>query len=524
MRNRQTEPLAAPVALALVLCLCCLGSGAQKQSQGISSSPLAAAKMELDRGNLAAAEADLWKVLSSAPQDQQALVLLGIVRGRQQRYPEAEALFKRVLQINPQSVVASRNLGNALLAQDKVDEALEQYHQAVILSPADIDLRLDVTKLELSRGNFNEALSLLNKIGPEHFPLVAIPMKAASLLGIGQRSEAERLIPRVKASPAAALELAQVFIEAKVPEAALKTLSAVSPASRKGAAQLYYLKGRALRQTGDTAGALASYRQSLAADPKSVDALVALAEVYALDKKHSDSVSMLERAHALTPDSKDVLRHLVVEAMQAGQNDKGLQAAQDLQRLSSELDDRYLIASVMLQQKQYVAATHILEDFVAQRPQDARAQLGLGIGYLAQLRYPEARQALQRSLELDSNLPEAEYQMGMLSSQQGGGREEAVRHWQRAVELQPNHAQAQFSLGTVYLESGELAQAESAFSRSLASDPSNMKTEYNLGLVLNKLGKSAEAKRHFDRYRQMQESEHRNSGNPRQVSEKPPRR
>ena len=95
-----------------------------------------------------------------------------------------------------------------------------------------------------------------------------------------------------------------------------------------------------------------------------------------------------------------------------------------------------------------------------------------------------------------------------------------MQHWKKAVELQPRHAQALFSLGTVYLETGELADAESAFSRSLAADPANMKTEYNLALVLNKLGKPDEAKQHLERYRKMQEEEHATSGNARACNAK----
>jgi len=231
-----------------------------------------------------------------------------------------------------------------------------------------------------------------------------------------------------------------------------------------------------------------------------------------MQNKHTESVAMLQKARELSPDSRDVLRHFIVEAMRAGQNDKALQAAPDLQRQSTDLDDRYLVASVMIQQKQFTPASHILEDYVAQRPQEAKAYLGLGISYVSLLRYPEARQALERSLKLDPNVAEAEFQMGLLESQ-AGNREQARDHWLKAVELQPRHAQALFNLGNVYLESGELAGAESAFSRSLAADPGNMKTEYNLALVLNKLGKSAEAKQHFDHYRKMQEEEHVNSGN-----------
>jgi tetratricopeptide (TPR) repeat protein len=347
-----------------------------------------------------------------------------------------------------------------------------------------------------------------------------VPVKAAGLLGVGRRSDAEALIPLVHGSPAAALDLAHVFVEAKEPDAALKTLSLINPVPKPLGAQALYVKGRALAQKGNAAAALASFHQALAADPKSVETLLALAEMFAAENKHADSLTMLQKARELNPDSRDVLRHFIVEAMQAGQNDRALLAAQDLQRKSSELDDRFLIASVMIQQKQFLPASHILEDYVAQRPEDAKAYLGLGMAYLNLLRYPDSRHALERSLQLNPNLAEAEFQLGLLEGQEGN-RQDAMKHWQKAVELQPRHAQALFSLGTVYLESGELPEAETAFSRSLAADPGNMKAEYNLALVLNKLGKSEQAKQHFDHYRKMQQEEHTTSGNSPRASDHP---
>jgi tetratricopeptide (TPR) repeat protein len=504
------------IFLALAAFSLCLSSSALAQKiapAAKSAAPLSIAKTELDRGNVDSAETTLWSVLASEPTNQEALTMLGIIRGRQQRYAEAEALFRRVLQLNPKSVVASRNLAGALLAEEKPDEAVKQYNQTIQLSPQDSDLKMEVAKLDLSRGNFAEALSLLETIKPDRFPSSAVPLKAASLLGVGRRTDAEALIPRVKGSPAAALDLAHVFVEAKAADAALRTLTLVNPIPKGAAAQIYYLKGRAFLQKRDGAAAMTNFRQALAADPKSVETLIAMAEVLAGEKKHAESLLMLEKARALSPDSKEVLRHVIVEAMQSGQNEKGMQAAQDLQRKSSELDDRFLIASVMLQQKQFLAASHILEDYVAQRPQEAKAYLGLGMAYLSLLRYADAREALERSLQLKPDIAEAEYQLGLLAAQQGN-QQEAIQHWQKAVGLQPQHAQALFSLGNMYLESGKLAEAESAFRQSLATDPSNMKTEYNLALVLNKQGKSEEARQHFERYRRMQEEEHATSGNP----------
>src|SRR6266571_8433906 len=132
----------------LLLCLCgVIDAWAQKPSVQMSpthtSSTFATAKAQVARGDLQNAESSLWSVLSLNPNDKEALTLLGIIRGRQQRYPEAESLFRRLLQIDPKSLVAHRNLARALVAQDKVDEAIEQYEQAESLAPEDSDLKLE---------------------------------------------------------------------------------------------------------------------------------------------------------------------------------------------------------------------------------------------------------------------------------------------------------------------------------------------------------------------------------------------
>ena len=515
MRRSRTK---GRLLLALILVVLPFRGGPAMQGQEPASpaktlSPISTAKAQMERGDLDASEKTLWTILSSEPNEQEALTMLGVLRGREGRHPEAEALFRRVLQLNSKSVVASSGLAAALLAQDRAEDAIRQYHQTIQLSPEDSNLKIEVAKLELQRGNFAGALSTLDPLKPGHFPAAAVPLKAASLLGMSRMPEAERLIPMVQGSPGAALGLARVFVDANDPGAALKTLRLLNSVPKNVSAQFDYLKGRALRQQGDVGAAMVSFRKAVAADPKSVETLIAMAEVFATEKKHGDSLAVLEQARAVNPNSREVLRHLIVEAMEAGQNDRGLEAAQDLQRKSSELDDRYLVATVLLQQKQFLPATHILEDYVERRPGEAKAYLGLGMAYLNVLRYADARQALEHALQIDPNLAEGQYQLGVVAGQQGD-QEEAIQHWQKAVALKPDHAQALFFLGTMHLESGQLADAESAFQRALAADPSNMKTEYDLALVLNKLGKADEAKQHFERYRNMQEAEHTTGGNP----------
>src|SRR6266852_9809404 len=87
---------------------------------------LAEAQSQLARGKLDDAETSLWTVLTANPNDEKALTLLGTIRRRQQRYAEAEALFRRVLQINAKSIAAHRGLGSVLIAENRDDDAIKQ--------------------------------------------------------------------------------------------------------------------------------------------------------------------------------------------------------------------------------------------------------------------------------------------------------------------------------------------------------------------------------------------------------------
>ena len=246
----QTRRTIALGAVAFALLLASLTSRAQSSSftqshsSTTSGSSLNDAKAKLTHGDLAGAETSLWTVLGSNPNDEEALTLLGVIRARQNRFAEAEALFRRALQINPQSLVAHRDLGNALAQEDKLDEALEQFAQAEALAPHDYQLKAQLAQLYAAKGQFSQALSTLQAIPPSHLPVEAIPVKAASLLATGHAAEAEALIAQAKASPATQVDLAEVFLNSKLPDPALRCLAIAGESPKQRTARYYALKGK----------------------------------------------------------------------------------------------------------------------------------------------------------------------------------------------------------------------------------------------------------------------------------------
>lgn len=506
MHRGKTETIRSFLFWISFVCVC----GTATFSQQVSAKPastLTEARIEISQGKLISAEEKLWNILSSQTNQPEALTLLGVIRERQKRYPEAEALLQRAIQLDPKSFSARRNLTDALIAQDKTDAAIEQYLVLIKLAPRDNQAKIDLARLYLAKGEFDDALSILNEIPAVHFPATAIPAKAASLLGLGRVAEAAALIPNADPSIAGAAEMAAVFLDGNAPQYALKIIEITLHKSRRPSAQLYFLKGQAQQATGDTSGALSSFREALARDPKSVATLLNMAAIYASYNSHAESLDFLKRAYELEPASPATIRPLIVEAMKAGERNTALRAARVLAEESSlNLDDQYLAAAVMLEGKDFSAASSIFQKYVTQRPHDSKGFLGLGVAELAQQHNAEAKKALEQALQIDPKSADTEYHLALVAGQQGATDEE-LRHLQRAIELQPQHAKALATLGGQYLQSGELDKARDVLESSVVVDPNNSKSQYDLALVLAKMGKTEEAKAHMDRSRVLKAEE-----------------
>jgi tetratricopeptide (TPR) repeat protein len=498
MRRNPTK-----FACLLVCSVLVLAPYFKVHAQAPTASAIGEAQAQLKRNDLSGAEKTLWSVLASNPNDEEALTLLGIIRGRQQRYAEAETLFRRVLQLNAKSIPAYRNLVGALVSQDKMEEAVAESQKLVQLAPEDSALKVELARLYLGRGQFEAALSSLSAIPAQRLPASAIPVKAASLLGLGRKSEAVALATEAKKSPALALDLAAVFLEAQLPDEALNCLPATAPPAKPKAAAYYRMKGKALQAKGELLLAVGDLRKSLELEPQSTDGLLSLAQIYAAQNNHAESLNLLQRARAVSPEALSILRPMVVEALKAGQRKLALQLAYELQQKSPEnLDDLYLAGATMLEVREYAPTIAIFEKYVAQRPEEPKAQLALGLAYIGQRRYADAKGALERATQLDPNLAEAYYQLGFVAGKQGNVQD-AIQNFEHVLKLQPRHAKALVGLGTLYLQEGDLGKAEDVLQRGAAADPRDPDAEYQLSLLFNRAGNAAEARRHMERFRKL---------------------
>src|SRR5687767_10331924 len=87
--------------LAFCLLLACASAPAAAQHGSAAGAALARIEQSIERGRFEEAEKPLLDYAVAHPKDTRALELLGRMRYRQGRFGEAEALFRRVLALDP---------------------------------------------------------------------------------------------------------------------------------------------------------------------------------------------------------------------------------------------------------------------------------------------------------------------------------------------------------------------------------------------------------------------------------------
>jgi tetratricopeptide (TPR) repeat protein len=108
----------------------------------------------------------------------------------------------------------------------------------------------------------------------------------------------------------------------------------------------------------------------------------------------------------------------------------------------------------------------------------------------------QARQAYERTLELDPGLAEAHVNLGRQLHIAGElGRAEP--HYREAVMLDPDDPTPHFNIGVLLEELGRQEEAVHAYRQAILRDPDFADAHCNLGLLLESLGRRQEAVRHL---------------------------
>ncbi|HEY6213740.1 MAG TPA: tetratricopeptide repeat protein, partial [Vicinamibacterales bacterium] len=116
-----------------------------------------------------------------------------------------------------------------------------------------------------------------------------------------------------------------------------------------------------------------------------------------------------------------------------------------------------------------------------------------------------ARTAYERAIELDPNHADARVNLGRLLHEDGAPAA-AEEQYRRALAADPEHETAVFNLGVALEDLGRLRDAREAYERALELDPDNADAHYNLAGILERRGDKPGALRHLKIYRKLKDA------------------
>ena len=135
-------------------------------------------------------------------------------------------------------------------------------------------------------------------------------------------------------------------------------------------------------------------------------------------------------------------------------------------------------------------------------PTGAEALYGLGSVYLKQDKPNEARESFERAIKLRASypdtLPNAWNNLGLLATREGR-IVEAIRHFQQALELSPDHLIALQNLGNAYRQQKRWEEARKTLERALAVSPQDPEANYSLGMVFAQINDTDHAYEYLQR-------------------------
>lgn len=132
------------------------------------------------------------------------------------------------------------------------------------------------------------------------------------------------------------------------------------------------------------------------------------------------------------------------------------------------------------------------EDVVGKSPSLVYPRNNLGIAYVEAGRIDDAMRQFEAALAIEPDHATAQSNLGVLYAQRGR-LDEAMLAFRAALRSDPELADAQNNLGLVYLAKGAFGEAEQSFRAAMRIDPGYAKAHYNLGVLFERQGRSDEA-------------------------------
>lgn len=133
----------------------------------------------------------------------------------------------------------------------------------------------------------------------------------------------------------------------------------------------------------------------------------------------------------------------------------------------------------------------VRDDDTVWEPHSGQLRIDFSVAEVAEATLPVARRALDEEGRDEGMTADDWFDAAV--DLEAVSAEEAVESYRRALELDPDHADAHLNLGRLLHEAGSVEAAEDHYRRAVSADPESARAFYNLGVALEDQGAPAGA-------------------------------
>ncbi len=345
---------------------------------------------------------------------------LGIALAAQGKTDQAITLYDEALRLNPDYAGAHNNLGIALAAQGKLDQAITHYEEALRLKPGYAD----------AHNNLGLALDAQGKVDQ----------------AMAQYAEALRLNPDLGGA--------------------------------------HNNLGLALAAQGKLDQAVSHYAEALRLNPAYAGAHNNLGLALAAQGKLDQAVAQYAEALRLNPDLAKAHNNLGLALAAQGKLDQAMAHYAEALRLNPDYAEAHnsLGLALTAQGKMDQARAHFAEA-LRLKPDYAEAHNNLGLSLAAQGKLDQAIAQYAEALRLNPDLAETYNNLGVALAKQGKIAAAIIRY-QKAIQLKPSFSGAYTNLGLAFVEQGNIDQAIVIFQNVLKDNPNNSVAQKMLSTLM----------------------------------------
>ncbi|WP_158941589.1 tetratricopeptide repeat protein [Granulicella sp. S190] len=392
---------------------------------------------------------------------------LGSLYAQQKEWSRAQEEFATAISLNPNMATAHLHLGLVVRGQGG-ENWMSELERASELAPEDAQVAMELGNALAAEGKDDQAIAVFRHVLEKNLNSIAVSYQLALAL---QRSN-------------------------NVQEA-IALLEKVIAAEPKNAEALTNL-GMALCQAQQAKAAVPILQRATSLEPESVTAHQNLAAAYVQLSQFSDAATELHQALKLSPDAPQLHYNLGLALKMQDDAAGAIPELETAQRLDpSAAEAPYLLGILYMQNGRYEEAAREMNLSLKIHPENGEGWATLGSIYDKLNKLPEATTALREAIRQLPGQPDPHLTLAAVLVKQNQSGEAGTERKNAAELMRKNmnrqRAEVATNSGNSALHNGDVEGAVAQFHDALSYDASYSKAHLGLADALDRQGKTTDA-------------------------------